>query len=95
MAERYGVDVERAKIAGYLHDILKEHDKEDLLQRLKASDIIEFARIEQSPAIWHAYAGGLYVRDELGLDDDIANAVMYHTAGRKGMSALEKVIFIG
>jgi putative HD superfamily hydrolase of NAD metabolism len=95
LAEKYGVDVEQARIAGYLHDILKERDPEDLLQRLQGSDIIDFTQIEHSPPIWHAYAGGLYVKEELGLDDDIANAVMYHTAGRKGMSMLEKVVFIG
>ena len=94
LAQKHGIDGQKAVIAAYLHDILKERDEADLLQRLKASDIINFANIEKSPATWHAYAGGLYVRDELGLDEDIANAVMYHTAGRAGMRGLEKVIFI-
>lgn len=91
---KYGGDPERIQLAAFLHDILKENSNADLLQRLRGSDIIDFTQIEHSPAVWHAFAGGLYVRDELGLDADIAAAVMYHTTGRKGMSLLEKIIFL-
>ena len=39
-------------------------------------------------------SGSIVVRDELGIDDeDILNAIRYHTTGRAGMSLLEKVIF--
>lgn len=94
LAQRYGEDVEHAKIAAYLHDILKEYSRADLLQRLQASAIIDVAEISKSPAIWHAFAGGLYVKDELGLDDEIADAVMHHTTGRVGMTKLEQIIFV-
>ncbi len=94
LAERYHVDVDNALIAAYLHDILKEHDRADLLQRMQGSAIILSTQMIDSPAIWHAYAGGCYVKEELGLSDDIANAVMYHTAGRADMSLLEKIIFV-
>jgi len=94
LALTHGIDEQKAVVAAYLHDILKERDKGDLLQSLIASDIMNFENIEKIPATWHAYAGGLYVRDELGMDDDIVHAVMYHTAGRAGMSGLEKVIFV-
>ena len=94
LAERYGYSVERARTAGYLHDILKERDADDLLQMLKGSVIIDFAKIEQCPALWHSFAGGIYVSDELGLDMETADAVRYHTAGRPGMTLLEKIVFI-
>lgn len=94
LAERHGADVREALVAAWLHDILKEERPEDLLQRIKRSDIINASQIARMPSVWHAYAGGLYVGRELCLSGDIANAVMYHTTGRAGMSKLEKVILL-
>lgn len=94
LAGRHGVDVQKALVAAWLHDILKEADPRDLLQRIKGSDIMNASQIMRIPSVWHAYAGGLYVGRELGLEDDIANAVMMHTTGRAGMTALEKVILL-
>ncbi len=94
LAERFGADPARAALAAWLHDILKEQPKALLLQRLEGSDIIDVTQIRDIPALWHSYAGGMYVRDELCLDDEIAAAVSYHTAGRAGMSLLEKVVFL-
>ena len=43
----------------------------------------------------HAISGSAYIRVELGItDEDIINAVRYHTTGRAGMSLLEKIIFL-
>lgn len=94
LARRYGADVENAQTAAWLHDILKEHDRADLLQWIKRSDIMDTTQIERVPPLWHAYAGALFVKEELGLSEDIANAVASHTAGRAGMSLLEKVVFL-
>lgn len=94
LAGRYGADPERAELAALLHDILKERDKADLLQMLRGSDIIDYAEIEPCPALYHSFAGGVYVHDELGLDMELADAVRYHTAGRAGMTLLDKVVFL-
>jgi predicted HD superfamily hydrolase involved in NAD metabolism len=37
----------------------------------------------------------LFMEHEMGItDNDMLNAVSYHTTGRKGMSLLEKVIYL-
>lgn len=94
LAERFGEDVEKAATAAYLHDILKERDEADLLQILRGSDIIDFAQIERCPALWHSFAGGVYVEQELGCSRETADAVRYHTAGRPAMTLLDKVVFL-
>ena len=94
LAGRYGADAERAELAALLHDILKERDKADLLQMLRGSAIIDFTEIEPCPALYHSFAGGIYVHDVLGLDMEIADAVRYHTAGRVGMTLLDKIVFL-
>ena len=83
LARRYGGDEEKAEIAGILHDITKEMPKEQQLQIIIDSGIILDNVQLHAPK-----------RDELGIDDeDILNAIRYHTTGRAGMSLLEKIIF--
>ncbi|MDO4565841.1 MAG: bis(5'-nucleosyl)-tetraphosphatase (symmetrical) YqeK [Oscillospiraceae bacterium] len=94
LARRWDADEEKALEAAFLHDILKESDKGVLLQMLKGSDIISFTQIEKCPALWHSYAGGIYVEKELGCSREIADAVRYHTAGRAGMTLLDKIVFL-
>ena len=94
LAKHFGENEQKAEIAGYLHDIVKEFPKGDLLQMIGRSDIIELDTIIDIPSVWHGYAGGIYVKETFGLDDEIADAVSYHTTARKGMSKLEKIVYI-
>ncbi|MEG0832810.1 MAG: bis(5'-nucleosyl)-tetraphosphatase (symmetrical) YqeK [Oscillospiraceae bacterium] len=94
LAQMYGGDSERAMTAAYLHDILKETPLDDLLKIIKSSDIISYKAVEDSTSLWHAYAGGIWVKTELLLDDEIADAVMYHTSGRANMTLLGKIVFL-
>ncbi len=94
-AEKYGADVEKARLAGLLHDITKETDGDKQLQIIKKGGIILSETEKRSPKLWHAISGACRVRDELGIDDpDIFNAIRFHTTGRAGMSLLEKVVFL-
>ncbi len=95
LAKRYGADVEKAELAGILHDCCKEISRDEMLQIITNGGIILDATEKNSSKLWHAIAGSVYIRDELGInDEDIINAVRYHTTGREGMSLLEKVIFV-
>ena len=52
----FGADVDKAVLAAWLHDILKEDPKPDLLKRVQASAIIFGYKVEESPQLWHAFA---------------------------------------
>ncbi|MCH5304154.1 MAG: bis(5'-nucleosyl)-tetraphosphatase (symmetrical) YqeK [Ruminococcus sp.] len=94
LAKRYDADVEKAEIAGILHDCCKEIPKDEMLQIIKSGGIILDAAEKSSSKLWHAIAGSVYVRDNLGiLDEDIINSIRFHTTGRANMSLLEKIIF--
>ena len=95
LAKKYGADVQKAELAGILHDATKESSKEEQME------LIERAGIELTPheagsnKLWHAISGAAFVQVELGITDpDIINAIRYHTTGRADMTVLEKVIFI-
>lgn len=94
-AEKYGADVEKARIAGLLHDVTKETDFDKQLQIIENGGIILTEVERRSPKLWHAISGAVYVRDVIGIkDEDIFNAIRFHTTARAGMSQLEKVIFL-
>ena len=95
LAKKYGADEEKAAIAGVLHDITKENTKEEQLQIMTDGGIILDDVQKISSKLWHGISGSVYMRDKLDItDEDILNAVKYHTTGRAGMSVLEKVIFV-
>lgn len=96
LAERYGFyDPEKAYYTGLLHDICKEIPKEEQLSMVKASslDVTDVELV--TPPLYHAIAGAWYAETVLGVhDDDMLNAVRYHTVGRARMSRLEEIIYM-
>lgn len=95
MALKYGVDVEKARIAALLHDIAKPMSTEEMVSLcLAAGDPVTEDELK-SPKVIHAKAGAIVARDEFHIEDvDILNAIRYHTTGRPNMTTLEKIIFI-
>lgn len=95
LAKLYGCDTEKAFVAGILHDVTKEIPKNEQLQIMTDGGIILDSVQKNSTKLWHSISGSVYIRDVLGInDEDIINAVRYHTTGRAGMSLLEKIIYI-
>jgi predicted HD superfamily hydrolase involved in NAD metabolism len=51
--------------------------------------------LEYNKELWHAPVGAEVARERFGItDEEILNAIRYHTSGRPGMSKLEKIIFL-
>lgn len=96
LAAVHGVDVQKALVAGILHDCAKclSHKKQMALCVKNHVQLSELEAEENSPLI-HAKAGSVLAKEEYGItDDDILNAICYHTTGRPQMSPLEKIIYI-
>lgn len=96
LAEKYDLySPEKAYLSGLLHDICKEIPKEEQLIMAKKSTL-DVSPVELvTPPLYHAIAGAWYAENVLNVhDDDILNAVRYHTVGRAGMSRLEEIIYI-
>ncbi len=95
LADKYGADEEKAYFCGLVHDVIKDAAKEEQLCIIEKSGIILSSSEKANPKLWHAIAGAAYLRDELKItDEDLFNAVCYHTTGRAGMSLLEKVVYV-
>ncbi|MDE7257752.1 MAG: bis(5'-nucleosyl)-tetraphosphatase (symmetrical) YqeK [Lachnospiraceae bacterium] len=96
LAAVHGVDIEKALVAGMLHDCAKclSYKKQMSLCAKNHIVLSETEAQEDSPLL-HAKAGGALAKQEYGItDEDILNAIYYHTTGRPQMSPLEQVIYI-
>ena len=61
---------------------------------VKKYDILIDKDFDRFPALAHAVTGAAVARAEYGADEEIANAIRYHTTGRPGMSKLEKILYL-
>lgn len=95
LAMHYGVDPEKAVIAGLAHDIARLWPEQKLLNYIDEKQY-EITPLEKKhPFMLHGLAAGLFLQSHWDIQDqDIFNAVRFHTTGRKGMSPLEKIIFL-
>ncbi|MGN1235776.1 MAG: nicotinate (nicotinamide) nucleotide adenylyltransferase [Christensenellaceae bacterium] len=89
MAKRYSVSEEKALIAAAMHDCAKNlsPDSPYLTGFVPPDDC--------PPPVLHQYQGAYVAEHTFGVtDEDVLNAIRYHTSGRRGMSALEKLIYL-
>ena len=95
LAMRYGEELERARIAGLLHDCAKGIPTKDKILKAKKHGI-PISKCEQAnPDMLHAKLGAYYARFKYGvLDTVILDAIRYHTTGRPEMTLLDKIIFV-
>ncbi|MCI8514840.1 MAG: nicotinate (nicotinamide) nucleotide adenylyltransferase [Lachnospiraceae bacterium] len=95
LAAAYGADGEKAYLAGLLHDCAKDIPDKDQIHRAKMAGLTLSEQELLSPALIHAKLGAYYARERYGVrDEEILNAIRYHTTGRPAMTLLETILYI-
>lgn len=86
--------MEKAMVAGLLHDNAKCMPPEKLLEK-SIKHGLEISDSERNnPFLLHGKLGAYYAKSKYGIEDpDILNAITWHTTGRPDMSLLEKIVF--
>ncbi|NFT92348.1 HD domain-containing protein [Clostridium botulinum] len=95
LAEVNKISIEKAEIAALAHDVAKN------LSLQKMQSIIEKNNIEltntekENSNLWHSIIAPIEARNKLKIDDeDILDAIRWHTTGKENMSILTKIIYI-
>lgn len=95
MAKCYNIDIEKTKIAGLVHDCAKNKKDEELINIVKRYGYDINKECEENIQLLHGLAGALIAKNLMKIEDeDILNAIRYHTTGRKNMTMLEKIIYL-
>lgn len=92
LADRFGGDRDKAWLAALLHDYTKAWPI-DRMERIIREQGLPAELLEHDKELWHAHVGAWVVRQEHGIDDEeVLDAIRYHTSGREGMTQLDKIV---
>lgn len=95
LAQLHGVDVEKARLAALLHDCAKHMQVSEMAALVAREGIALAAGEGESRALLHAAAGVALARAQFHVtDEEVLGAIRWHTTGRVGMTALDKVIYL-
>ena len=95
LAMRYDVDIERAQVAGLLHDCAKCIPNAKKLKICNQQHIPVSEVEKKSPYLLHARLGAYIAKEKYNVTDpEILSAIEFHTTGKPEMTMLEKIIFI-
>lgn len=95
MAEIFGEDIKKTYTAALLHDIAKNTDEKKMYEMCAENGVFLDEFELENPQLVHAKLGAYLAKAEYGVkDEDIINAVKWHTLGRCNMTKLEKIIFV-
>jgi nicotinate-nucleotide adenylyltransferase len=91
LAVRYGIDADRAILAGLFHDAVKQWPKQRLLHwmRLYRPELLFLPE-----AIWHAFVGAEVLRVHYHIRDKaVLQAIAHHVEG-KSSGLLAKILYV-
>lgn len=95
LAKRYGVDEDKAALAALLHDSAKEISKDEMRELMRQYPQYAEGGEERPNPVWHGICAAILARTQWGVEDEaILSAIACHTAGKSGMSKLDKVVYL-
>lgn len=95
MAMVHGADIEKARVAGLLHDCAKCLPTKEKLEKARKHKLAVSKFEESNPDMLHGKLGAYYAKSRYEVDDpEILDAITYHTTGRPNMTLLDKIIFV-
>ncbi len=95
LAQIYGSNIDKARIAGLIHDCAREMPNEKLIEliRLEGNEPDSVSLVQKEllhgPAAIYLCKNKFFIEDE-----EILSAVQFHTTGKANMTMLDKIIYI-
>ncbi len=95
LAQRFGINQEKAEIAALAHDAAKCISAEELLNIINENNIQISEMEKSSKKTLHAPVSAYFAKEEFDIDDkEILDAIRWHTLGRVNMTTLDKIVFL-
>lgn len=95
LAMRYGYPLDKAELAGLLHDCAKCYDDKEILKYCEKHNIPVSEMERKVPAVLHAKYGAWLANKNYEIEDsEILNAIACHTTGKPNMQMLDKILYV-
>ena len=92
----FGVDENKIKVAGILHDYTKKKTFEEsikIVEKYLEGEALEIAK--KSESVIHSITAYFVVQEDFGIKDlEILDAILYHTTGSSQMTKLSELIYV-
>lgn len=95
LAMRYGYDLDKAELAGLMHDCGKRYSDDIILKKcIKHGIPLTEAELNTLPVL-HARYGVWLAEHKYGITDrEVLDAIGCHTTGRPEMTVLDKILYV-
>lgn len=95
LAMCHQADIEKALVAGLLHDCAKGLSSEKKLRLCEKYQLPVSESEKKNPGLLHAKLGAYLANVKYDIEDsEILDSITYHTTGRPEMSLLDKIVYI-
>ncbi|ANE48932.1 phosphohydrolase [Paenibacillus swuensis] len=92
LAQRFGGDPHKADLAALLHDYAK-YWPTDRMEAVIREQGLPHELLEFDKELWHAPVGAYAVQRDFGIEDEeVLDAIRYHTSGRADMTLLDRIV---
>ncbi len=94
MARIFNADEEKCFLAGILHDYSKYDDLSKMYLTVTRENL-DPNLLQYKAEVLHGPIAAVKMKNKFNItDEEILNAIAYHTSGRKQMGLIEKIIFV-
>lgn len=95
LAMAYNYSIDKAMLAGLLHDCAKCISNEEKIDICDKHNIPVTPAEMENKSLLHAKAGAVLAKEEYKIDDaDILHAIKVHTTGEPDMNLLDKIVYV-
>lgn len=95
LAQRHEGNVEQARLAALLHDVVREWTPDQWLTEAKLVGLVIDEAVRHSPVLLHAPLAAWVAKRRFGVTDEtVLNAIARHTIGGTDLSLLDKIIYL-
>lgn len=94
LADTYGVNKDNCLVAGMLHDYCKCMSLEEMLLMCEEYNVDLSEEDKNADGCIHGFLAAKICKEKFDINDEVYNAIYYHTCGKPNMTNLEKIIYI-
>lgn len=95
LAMRYEYPLDKAELAGLMHDCAKCYSDTDILKFCQKHKIPVSDSEIKAPAVLHAKYGAWLAKKRYGIQDkEVLSAIACHTTGKPAMETLDKILYV-
>lgn len=95
LAAKLGEDVVKCRTSALYHDFAKSYSLERSIGVMERYHVKIDGMERTSTDLLHSKVAAALAKNKYGIiDEDVLNAITFHTTGRVNMSAVEKIIFV-